>query len=135
MKSGGGFGVTVGILSTPLWTRARPVGASTWIPTGPGAFSGPSLERASLFAAEASDLVTAAATAVVDDLVGQLAAALAGRDVISQARGILMERHRVPTAEAAATLRRSSRQAGTTLRQHAEDIVASTQPQAGGSVT
>lgn len=116
------------ILSTPLRTRTKPVGALNLYSYQARAFSGPSLELASLFAAQASDLVAAAAVDfTVDVLTRQLQDALRGRDLISGARGVLMERHRVPAGAANAALRRSSRQADVTLHRYAETILASTQ--------
>jgi AmiR/NasT family two-component response regulator len=83
----------------------------------------------SMLASRASDLLVSAAMDVsMEDLSRQLQEALKGRDVVAQARGALMARHRV-TADAADTmLRRSSRQTSTPLRRVAEAIMASTQP-------
>ena len=67
----------------------------------------------------------------MEDLSRQLQEALLGRDVIAQARGVLMARHGV-TADAAYTmLRRLSRQTSTPLRRVAEDLMGSTQPAPG----
>lgn len=124
------------IISTPLLTRTRPVGALNIYSLQPGAFATPELELSSLFAAQSSDLIMSAAMDTsVEELSRQLQDALRGRDVIAQARGVLMERHQV-TAEAASTqLRRSARRANTPVRRLAEDIVASTQPPAPGGVS
>ena len=67
----------------------------------------------------------------MEDLSRHLQEALKGRDVIAQARGVLMARHGV-TADAAYTmLRRSSRQTSTPLRRVAEDLLGSMQPATG----
>lgn len=117
------------IISTPLLTQTRPVGALNIYSRRPGAFATPELELSSLFAAQASELLLSAAMDVsVEELSRQLQDALRGRDVIAQARGVLMERHQV-TADAATTqLRHSARRTNTPLRRLAEDIMASTQP-------
>lgn len=123
------------ILSTPLRTRTRPAGALNLYSHTARAFTGPSLELASLFAARASDVLAAGAADVsVEDFAHQLQAAVRDRDILGQARGALMERHGISAAAADTTLRRSSQQAGTTLRKLAEDVVASTQPPPAGLV-
>jgi len=120
------------ILSTPLRTAAEPVGALNIYSRHAAAFATPELDLASLFAVQASDLLVKAAVDVsVEELSRQLQDALRGRDLISQARGVLMERHGVTADAAYSTLRRSSRQRSTTLRGQAQDIVTSTQPPAG----
>jgi GAF domain-containing protein len=121
------------ILSTPLLTAARPAGALNIYSRHSGAFAAPELELSSLFAVQASELLVKAAVDVsVEELSRQLQDALRGRDLISQARGVLMERHGVTADAAYTTLRRSSRQRSTSLRSRAEDIVASTQPAGDG---
>ena len=92
-------------------------------------FAAPELELSSLLAAQASDLlVSAAVDTSVEELSRKLQDALRGRDVIAQARGVLMERHGVSADAAYTQLRRSSRQSNTPLRHLAEDILASTRP-------
>ena len=120
------------ILSTPLLTQARPMGALNIYSLRARAFAKPELELSSMLASRASDLLVSAAMDVsMEDLSRQLQEALKGRDVIAQARGILMARHGV-TADAAYTmLRRSSRQSSTPLRRVAEAVMASTQPPSG----
>ena len=121
------------ILSTPLLTQTRPVGALNIYSNRARAFAKPELELSSMFASQASDLLVSAAMDVsMEDLSRQLQDALKGRDVIAQARGVLMARHGV-TAEAAYTmLRRSSRQTSTPLRRVAEDLMGSTTEPATG---
>ena len=120
------------ILSTPLLTQARPIGALNIYSLRARAFAKPELELSSMLASRASDLLISAAIDVsMEDLSRQLQEALKGRDAIAQARGILMARHGV-TADAAYTmLRRLSRQTSTPLRRVAEDLMGSTQPAAG----
>ncbi len=116
------------ILSTPLLTHARPVGALNIYSCREKAFAGPALELSSLFAGEASNLLASTALDVsVDDLSLQLQDALWGRDSISQARGVLMERHHLSADAAHTRLRQSSRENNRPLRRLAEEIMDSTQ--------
>ena len=119
------------IISTPLLTQTHPVGALNIYSLHPRAFATPDLELSSLFAAQASDLLlTAAVDVSVEELSRQLQDALRDRDVIVQARAVLMERHRVTDDAASTQLRRSARHTNTPVRRVAEDIMASTQPRA-----
>jgi GAF domain-containing protein len=120
------------ILSTPLLTQARPMGALNIYSLSARAFAKPELELSSMLAARASDLLNSAAIDVsMEDLSRQLQEALKGRDVIAQARGVLMARHSVTADGAYAMLRRSSRQTSTPLRRVAEDLIGSMQPATG----
>jgi GAF domain-containing protein len=124
------------ILSTPLLTRARPVGALNIYSLRARAFAKSELEMSSMLASRASDLLVSAAMDVsMEDLSRQLQDALKGRDLVAQARGALMERHRITAETAYSMLRRSSRQDNTPLRRVAEDIVASTQTATGVSTS
>jgi transcriptional regulator with GAF, ATPase, and Fis domain len=124
------------ILSTPLLTRTRPVGALNIYSLRARAFAKSELEMSSMLASRASDLLVSAAMDVsMEDLSRQLQDALKGRDVVAQARGALMERHGITTETAYAMLRRTSRQDSTPLRRVAEDIVASTQTAVGVSTS
>ena len=120
------------IISTPLITRDSPVGALNIYSRHAGAFARSELELSSLFAAQASDLLVSAAMDIsVEELSSQIQEALRGRDVIAQARGVLMERHGESSDAAYVRLRRASRHANSPVRHLAEDIMASTQPDAG----
>src|SRR5688572_23505410 len=116
------------ILSTPLLTHARPVGALNIYSRQEKAFAGSALELSSLFAGEASNLLASTALDVsVDDLSLQLQEALRGRDSISHARGVLMERHHLSADAAHTRLRLSSRENNRPLRRLAKEIMDSTQ--------
>jgi transcriptional regulator with GAF, ATPase, and Fis domain len=116
------------ILSTPLLTETRPMGALNIYSLRARAFAKPELELSSMLASRASDLLVSAAMDVsMEDLSRQLQEALKGRDVIAQARGVLMARHSVSADAAYTMLRRSSRQGNTPLRRVAEDLMGSTQ--------
>ena len=120
------------ILSTPLLTQTRPVGALNIYSSHARAFAKPELELSSMFATRASDLLVSAAMDVsMEDLSRQLQEALKGRDVIAQARGVLMARHGVSADAAYTMLRRTSRQTSTPLRRVAEDLMGSTEPATG----
>jgi transcriptional regulator with GAF, ATPase, and Fis domain len=122
------------ILSTPLLTGTRPVGALNIYSLRPQAFAKPELEMSSMLASRASDLLVSAAMDVsMEDLSRQLQEALKGRDVVAQARGALMERHGITAETAYTMLRRTSRQDNTPLRKVAEDVMASTQTATGVS--
>jgi len=82
------------MLCVPLWIDERGLGALSLYADQPAAFSDPH-ERVAVL------LATFAALALAEaQRADQLHDALGNRDVIGQAKGILMERHRV-TAEAA----------------------------------
>ena len=82
------------MLCVPLWIDERGLGALSLYADQTGAFSEPH-ERVAVL------LATFAALALAEaQRAGQLHDALGNRDVIGQAKGILMERHRV-TADAA----------------------------------
>ena len=122
------------ILSTPLLSQTRPVGALNIYSRHPRAFAKPELEMSSMLASRASDLLVSAAMDVsMEDLSRQLQEALKGRDVIAQARGALMQRHGITAETAYTMLRRSSRQDNTPLRRVAEEIMAETQTATGVS--
>ena len=122
------------ILSTPLLTHARPVGALNIYSRRERAFAGPELELSTLFAGEASNLLVSAALDVsVEDLSRQLQDALRGRDSISQARGVLMERHHLSADAAYTRLRSSSQKTNRPIRRLAEEIMDSTQPRREGT--
>lgn len=122
------------ILSTPLLTDTRPVGALNIYSRRPQAFAKPELEMSSMLASRASDLLVSAAMDVsMEDLSRQLQEALKGRDVVAQARGVLMQRHGITAEAAYIMLRRTSRQDNTPLRKVAEDVMASTQTATGVS--
>jgi AmiR/NasT family two-component response regulator len=58
----------------------------------------------------------------------QFRSALASRDIIGQAKGMLMERYQTNAAEAFALLRRLSQQSNTPVREIAAKLVEVDQP-------
>jgi ANTAR domain len=94
------------------------LGAFTVYAESPGAFDGDVGDAVSLFAAHLT--VIAALDRDRHDLSRREAAlhrALGSRDVIGQAKGILMERRRIPAGEAFDMLRRASQQLNIRLEQ------------------
>jgi anti-anti-sigma factor len=116
------------ILSSPLLAGDRPVGALNIYSRTTAAFAPEDQEMASVFAAEASKVVTAAAEAMTaDEVDGRLGAVLRTRQVIALAQGVMMERLSIGENDAYTALRRFSAMTGRPLRERAEDMVASTQ--------
>jgi GAF domain-containing protein len=90
------------LLCTPLWVNERNLGALTLYSTEAGAFSPGDTRLISLFG-------TLAALALAEaQRTDQLREAISSRDVIGQAKGILMERHRINSDAAFAALSRAS---------------------------
>lgn len=121
------------ILSTPLMARSQPVGALNRCSRTRTAFAAEEQELASVFATEASAILTDAGADVSD---GQLALrqreALADREIIALTQGVLMERDGVSQHDAYTGLRRFSQRVDRPLLERAEDVVASTRwPQPG----
>jgi len=114
------------IVSSPLVVRDQPVGALNIYSRTADAFTSQDQDLASLFAAEASTVLSG-----VELSVGSasrsvwFAEALEGRQVIALAQGVLMERDSIDETEAYRALRRFSTQTSRPLRERAEDILAS----------
>ena len=118
------------ILSTPLLAAARPVGALNIYSNAERAFGAQGQELAALFATQASGILTDAAVDVsAEQVAARLQDALRAREVIAQAQGVIMEREGVSAEDAFAHLRRSSRDADVPVRQHADDVVATSRRQ------
>lgn len=115
------------ILSSPLVVKDRPVGALNIYSRNPDAFALEDQRLASVFAAEASTVLTV----TTDDMTagqaaGRLGEVLRTRQLIALAQGVVMERDCVDEDQAYTTLRRFSARTGRPLRDRAEDVVAST---------
>jgi len=115
------------ILSSPLLAEDRPVGALNIYSRTAMAFAPEDQELASVFAAEASLVLTGAGVDVTD---GQLSnrrnEVLETRRLIAQAEGVIMEREGVEADAAFSMLCDSSRRSNRPFRERAEDVVAST---------
>lgn len=113
------------ILSTPLMTAERPLGALNIYSNTERAFAAPQQEVAALFASQASAILADAG--VFDDQMSKpLADALLARQTIARAQGVLMARTNITPDHAAAAIYRSARTAGVTVAYQAATIVAST---------
>ena len=97
------------MLCVPLWVGDQQLGSVSLYATGRSAFSLADEYVARLFATQAALTLAEAHRA------GQLRKALSTRDVIGQAKGILMERHRITADEAFALLSERSQRANRKL--------------------
>lgn len=114
------------ILSSPLMTADRPLGALNIYSNTEKAFGTHEQELAALFATQASGILTAAgADGTEEQLNKRFSEAMAARQTIAQAQGVLMSRHHITAENAAAALHRSARAADATVLVHAAQIVAS----------
>lgn len=115
------------ILSVPLAVEDRSLGALNIYSPDTQLFDETEAATASLLAQQASAvLATAVAFADATALNGQLLDALATRDLIGQAKGILMAREQCDASAAFDILRRASQRSNRKLRDVAADLVAST---------
>jgi GAF domain-containing protein len=101
----------------PLHLADRTLGALNLYAESPAAFEDEDDAVGSVFAAHAA---MALATALSEQ---GLTAALENRNVIGQAQGILIERHRLTSAQAFEVLRRASQSAGLKLSEIARTLV------------
>jgi len=114
------------ILSTPLLSARRPLGALNIYSRTVAAFAAEEQALASTFATEASAILQDAGAGATDDEVSErLGEALRARQVIAQAQGVVMERAGISSDDAFTVLRSYAEAAGRPLRQQAEDIVGS----------
>ena len=105
------------LLCTPLWINERNLGALTLYSTKAGAFSPGDTRLISLFA-------TLAALALAEaQRTDQLRDAISSRDEIGQAKGILMERHRINGDAAFAVLSRASQTVNLKLTEVARHLI------------
>ena len=110
-------------LSVPLSTAGEVVGALNLYSRRPSNFEGAE-KNATMFAHQASiTLANADALQRAQDLAEQLAVALENRDVIGQAKGIIMGAEGVSSGEAFDVLRRASQRSNRKLHDIAQDIV------------
>ena len=114
------------ILSTPLLAQDRPVGALNIYSRTGGAFAEHEREWAGQFAAQAA-LVLDASTQNPgqDGLQDQVWSALASREAIAIAQGVVIHRYDVSAQQAYALLREHSRHSGTPLREVCDLVIGS----------
>ena len=108
----------VSTLSLPLRTRTTVLGVLNLFSPRPAAFDDESEQIGLLFASHAA--VAYADAKKIDGL----AQAIASRDLIGQAKGILMERYRIDGDRAFAVLTRASQATHTRLRDVAGELVS-----------
>lgn len=106
------------MLSLQLFTGAETIGALNLYAAAPHAFGDESVRIGSLLAAQA------AAAAVAAVRTGNLRIALHTRDVIGQAKGILMERHKITAERAFDLMIGASQQTHRKLADVAADLAA-----------
>lgn len=115
------------ILSSPLLVADRPVGALNIYSRSVGAFAPEDQELASVFATEASAILTEAGLDLTDEQVAQrVTDAQWARLNVALAQGITMEREGIGADAAYTLLREFSQRSGRPLRERAQDIVSST---------
>jgi anti-anti-sigma factor len=117
------------ILSTPLMTVERPLGALNIYSNADRAFGPRQQKLAALFATQASAIL-ADAGAAVEHTGRPMADALLARQTIARAQGVLMAREHITADDAAATIHRSARAGKVPVARHAAAIVASTRTDA-----
>ena len=117
------------ILSHPLLAKERPLGALNMYSRTAAAFSGKEWELASVFATEASTILSDAGVDVSDNqLSARIGEALRTRNIIAVAQGVLMERQGISEERAYTVLRTSSQRTGRPLSEEATSTVESTRP-------
>jgi GAF domain-containing protein len=109
----------ISMLGLRLFARGRTLGALNLLSSQPAAFGDESLAVGALFAALAAVALNAAQTEE------GLQLALKGRDVIGQAKGMLMERHGISEEDAFQRLASASQQLNVRLKAVAESVVLS----------
>lgn len=110
-------------LSLPLCTGRQVVGALNLYSAEPANFDGAE-EQAAMFAAQAAVTVSnAQALERAQELARHLAVALENRDVIGQAKGIIMAAEGASSDEAFAVLRRASQRENRKLHDIAREVV------------
>ena len=114
------------ILSSPLEASNIPVGALNIYSRTPSAFAVKDQDLASVFAREASVILSDAQVDMTDQqLDDRMSQALRTRELISQAQGVIMHRDGIGEDLAYTTLRHDSLQSGRPLHDRAQEVVDS----------
>jgi GAF domain-containing protein len=120
------------VLSTPMLVTDRSIGAIKVYSRRPGAYDGQSELVLSLFAQQAAILLANAQSYQdAQELTANLKAALASRDLIGQAKGVLIARGARGEEDAFAMLITASQRANVKLREVAGRLVAEAAAQRG----
>jgi GAF domain-containing protein len=104
------------VLCVQLFVAGDDLGAINLLARRPGAFTDESERVALVFASHAAVAVAQARK------LNHLGAALASRDLIGQAKGVLMERYKITADQAFALLARASQDTNIKLREVAEHL-------------
>jgi anti-anti-sigma factor len=119
------------ILSSPLMAADVPVGSINIYSRSVNAFEAGDQRLASVFATEASAILTDAGMDLADEeRSARFQDALFTREIIAQAQGVLMERDGLTEDGAYAALRIHSQRTGQPLHRRAQDVTASTRRRA-----
>jgi GAF domain-containing protein len=111
-------------LSLPLVLRDRGLGALNLYASTPGAFDQDMIELGRLFGAQAAVAISnAELLSHTRRLTENLQTALESRDIIGQAKGILMNERKLTADEAFDLLRRTSQRLNIKLREIADRVV------------
>jgi GAF domain-containing protein len=112
------------VLSVPFLPMGKPIGTLNIYSTQREGFTEPERDIATLFAEQAA-IVIANSVAYSDAVLanGQLREALDSRELIGQAKGILMEREHITAEEAFALLKQVSQRTNRKLRIVAQDVI------------
>jgi len=112
------------VLAYRLSAGAETVGALNLYAALPAAFGATDRAKGLIFAAHAGPALAVTQTRAADhDQAEHLRQALASREVIGQAQGILIERERITADQAFDLLRRASQHLNVKLREVAQDVV------------
>jgi hypothetical protein len=121
------------ILSSPLKACDQPVGALNIYSRTASTFDVKAQETAAVFAQKASLILSDAQAGVSDSQMGiRFQEALRSREIISLAKGVIMEREGMDEERAFAALLRLSLYNGVALRRRAEEMVLSARQPALG---
>ena len=112
------------VLGVPMHTSGRTIGVMNVYRERPGPWSPTDVESAEILVAMgAAYILHADELRAQHTLAEQLHEALASRDVIGQAKGILMARHQIDADAAFDLLRKRSQAANRKLREVADDLL------------
>lgn len=124
------------VLSTPLTVRDRTFGALNIYSRSASTFASAQKRSATLFAQQAAVLLANAFTLMNSvEVSNQLREALASREVIGEAKGILMQQQSCTRDEAFDILRRASQRENRKLRDLAESLVLAVEARSSGGGT
>ncbi len=122
------------IMSTPLMSAERPLGALNVYSRAPDALASHEQQWAVQFAQEAANVLVAAnATATADSVDAAIHEALRSREVIALAQGILMTRQKLSPDAAHRFLTDISRRTSRPMLEICQEVVRATAPPAGPS--